>query len=223
MLPSDNEVNPAEGGQVAEVHVSNHPLILHKLTQLRDKSTGYRKFRELIREVALLIAYEATRDIALEPLSVATPMGTTAQGFETTETVGLVPILRAGLGLADGFMELLPNWQVWHLGMYRDKETLQPVLYYDKIPMAPTVQVCIVMDPMLATGGSAIHAVDILKDRGVERIKYMGLLASPDGIAALHGAHPEVPIHLAGVDEVLTERGFILPGLGDSGDRQFGT
>ncbi len=208
---------------MAEVHVSDHPLILHKLTQLRDVSTDYRTFRRLIREVALLVAYETTHDIALKPLSVQTPMGTVAQGYEATETVGLVPILRAGLGLADGFMELLPNVQVWHLGMYRDKQTLQPVLYYDKIPTEPTVQVCIVMDPMLATGGSAVHAVNILKDRGVQRIKYMGLLASPEGITALHRAHPEVPIHLAGVDEVLTERGFILPGLGDSGDRQFGT
>ena len=208
---------------MGEVHISNHPLILHKLTQLRDVSTDYRTFRQLLREVALLVAYEATRDIALKPLSVQTPMGTVAQGYEATETVGLVPILRAGLALADGFMELLPNWQVWHLGMYRDKQTLQPVMYYDKIPMQPTVDLCIVMDPMLATGGSAVHAINILKDRGVQRIKYMGLLASPEGIAALHRAHPEVPIHLAGVDGVLTERGFILPGLGDSGDRQFGT
>ena len=215
--------NSAKGGRVSEVHISNHPLILHKLTQLRDKSTDHRKFLEIIREVALLIAYEATQDLTLKALSVDTPMGTTAHGYESTETVGIVPILRAGLGLADGFMELLPNWQVWHLGMYRDEQTLQPVMYYDKVPMQPTVDICIVMDPMLATGGSAVHAINILKDRGVQRIKYMGLLASPEGIAALHRAHPEVPIHLAGVDGVLTERGFILPGLGDSGDRQFGT
>lgn len=208
---------------MGEVHISNHPLILHKLTQLRDKSTEHRDFRESLHEIALLLAYEATQDIQLRPRRVETPMATTADGYEASETIGLVPILRAGIGLANGFMELLPNVQIWHLGMYRDEQTLQPVEYYNKFPAEPTVQICIVLDPMLATGGTAIHAVNLLKACGIKRIKFMGLLSSPAGIEAFHNVHPDVPIHLAGIDEVLTDRGFILPGLGDSGDRQFGT
>ncbi|MCY3936019.1 MAG: uracil phosphoribosyltransferase [Chloroflexi bacterium] len=208
---------------MGEVHVSNHPLILHKLTQLRDKGTGQREFRELIREVSLLIAYEATRDIQLKPRRVETPLATSADGYEADESIGLVPILRAGIGMADGFMELIPNVQIWHLGMYRDAATLQPVQYYSKLPDEPTVQICIVLDPILATGGTAIHAVNLLKGWGIQRIKYMGLLASPKGIEALHQVHPDVPIHLACIDDVLTEQGYVLPGLGDSGDRQFGT
>ena len=223
MLPSLHESIVDIGGIVGEVHISNHPLILHKLTQLRDKSTEHRGFREFLREIALLLAYEATQDIQLKPRRVETPMATTADGYEARETIGLVPILRAGIGLANGFMELLPNVQIWHLGMYRDAKTLQPVEYYNKFPAEPNVQICIVLDPMLATAGTAIHAVNLLKACGVKRIKFMGLLSSPAGIEALHSVHPDVPIHLAGIDEVLTDRGFILPGLGDSGDRQFGT
>lgn len=223
MLPSFPEQKVVIGGIVGEVHISNHPLILHQLTQLRDKSTEHRDFRESLHEIALLLAYEATQDIQLRPRRVETPMATTADGYEASETIGLVPILRAGIGLANGFMELLPNVQIWHLGMYRDEQTLQPVEYYNKFPTEPTVQICIVLDPMLATGGTAIHAVNLLKACGIKRIKFMGLLSSPAGIEAFHKVHPDVPIHLAGIDEVLTDRGFILPGLGDSGDRQFGT
>ena len=147
----------------------------------------------------------------------------TATGFKARETIGLVPILRAGLGLVDGVMELLPSVQVWHIGLYRDEETLRPVEYYNKLPTSPTVQVCLVLDPMLATGGSAVASVDILKRWGVERIKFLGILAAPEGIEFLSAAHPDVPIHVAAVDEKLNDIGFIVPGLGDAGDRQFGT
>lgn len=204
------------------VHASKHPLVQHKLTMLRDKNTDHRNFRTLIYELALLLCYEATEDLALEPASVVTPMGI-ANGYKAQEAIGLVPILRAGLGLVDGVMELLPNVQVWHLGIYRDEQTLRPIQYYNKLPTEPTVNICLVLDPMLATGGSAVAAVDILKDWGVSRIKFLGILAAPEGIEHLSTTHPDVPIHIAAVDEHLNEIGFIVPGLGDAGDRQFGT
>ncbi|MBZ0277613.1 MAG: uracil phosphoribosyltransferase [Anaerolineae bacterium] len=207
---------------MTQVHVSQHPLMLHKLSVLRDVSTDHRAFRELVRELALLLCYEATQDLALSPRSVITPMGE-AQGHKTNDTIGLVPILRAGLGLVEGVMELLPNVQVWHIGLYRDEKTLRPVEYYNKLPTEPTVQICLVLDPMLATGGSAIATVDILKRWGVKRIKFLGLIAAPEGIAALTEAHPDVPIHVAAIDDHLNDIGFIVPGLGDAGDRQFGT
>ncbi len=207
---------------MSQVHVSTHPLVLHKLTVLRDVSTDHRAFRELVRELALLLCYEATQDLELAPHRVATPMGE-AQGHKTNDTIGLVPILRAGLGLVEGVMELLPNVQVWHIGLYRDEKTLRPVEYYNKLPTEPTVQICLVLDPMLATGGSAVATVDILKRWGVKRIKFVGLIAAPEGIEALTKAHPDVPIHVAVVDERLNDIGFIVPGLGDAGDRQFGT
>lgn len=204
------------------LHVSKHPLALHKLTVLREKATDHRSFRELVRELALLLCYEATQDLDLEPRTVETPMGPAA-GYKTNDTIGLVPVLRAGLGLVEGVMELLPNVQVWHIGLYRDEETLRPVEYYNKLPTEPTVQVCLVLDPMLATGGSAVATVDILKRWGVSRIKYLGLIAAPEGVERLSTAHPDVAIHVASVDERLNEVGFIVPGLGDAGDRQFGT
>ena len=207
---------------MSQLHVSQHPLVLHKLTQLRDVSTDHRAFRDLVYELALLLCYEATQDVNLEPTTVKTPMGD-AQGFKARETIGLVPILRAGIGLVDGVMELLPNVQVWHLGLYRDEQTLRPVQYYNKLPTAPTVQVCLVLDPMLATGGSAVTAIDILKAWGVQRIKYLGLIAAPEGVERLNEAHPDVPIYVAAVDDHLNDIGFIVPGLGDAGDRQFGT
>ena len=204
------------------IQISAHPLVKHKLTVLRDSDTDHRRFRELVRELALLLCYEATQDLTLKPTSVNTPMGEAA-GWEASEVIGLVPIMRAGLGLVDGIQELLPTVQVWHIGLYRDEETLRPVEYYNKLPAAPTVQVCLVLDPMLATGGSAIATVDILKRWGAQRIKYLGILAAPEGVEALSSAHPDVPIHVAELDKRLNDIGFIVPGLGDAGDRMFGT
>lgn len=207
---------------MADVYVSNHPLIRHKLGLLRDKRTEPKKFRELIREIAILLAYEATQDLTVSPVVVETPMGV-AQGHSLTENIGLVPILRAGLGMVEGIWEMMPSAEVWHIGLYRDERTLRPVEYYNKLPVAPTVQVCLILDPMLATGGSASATVDVLKRWGAQRIKFVGIIAAPEGIATLSGNHPDVPIHLAAVDERLNDIGYIVPGLGDAGDRQFGT
>lgn len=204
------------------VHVSPHPLVAHKLTLLRDNATDHRTFRELVKEIATLLTYEATQDLQLRPRPVQTPLART-NGAELKDNVGLVPILRAGLGMVDGVWELLPSAEVWHIGLYRDEKTLKPVEYYNKLPVEPTVSVCIVLDPMLATGGSAVATVNILKKWGVRNIKFMGILGAPEGIQLLQERHPEVPIYLAAIDERLNEHGFILPGLGDAGDRQFGT
>ncbi|HSM54783.1 MAG TPA: uracil phosphoribosyltransferase [Candidatus Sulfomarinibacteraceae bacterium] len=204
------------------VHESNHPLVKHKLTLLRSVLTEPKKFRELIREVAILMAYEATADLALSDTTVESPMGK-AQGHELREKIGLVPILRAGLGMVDGIWEMMPSAEVWHIGLYRDEETLKPVFYYNKLPTSPTVQLCLVLDPMLATGGSAVAAVDMLKKWGAQRIKFVGILAAPEGIERLQEAHPDVDIYVAQVDERLNDIGYIVPGLGDAGDRQFGT
>jgi len=206
---------------VSGVYVSKHPLVQHKLTALRDVNTAHRDFRSLVRELAMLLTYESTLDLQLEDKQVTTPMGI-AHGKKSRE-IGLVPILRAGLGMTDGVMALLPSVQVWHIGLYRDEKTLQPVEYYNKLPNDPTVQVCIVLDPMLATGGSAVTTVSILKRWGVERIKFMGLIATPEGIERLSAAHPDVDIHIGAIDSHLNEIGFIVPGLGDAGDRMFGT
>ena len=204
------------------VYQSQHPLVKHKLTKLRDHSTKPKKFRELIREIAMLLAYEATADLALDEAQVETPMGV-ASGAVLLEKIGLVPILRAGLGMVDGVWEMMPSAEVWHIGLYRDEQTLRPVEYYNKLPVDPTVQVCLILDPMLATGGSASATVDILKKWGAQRIKFVGIIAAPEGIEVLHSAHPDIPIHLAAIDSHLNEIGFIVPGLGDAGDRQFGT
>ena len=204
------------------VYESHHPLVKHKLTLMRNSATKPKKFRELIREISMLLCYEATTDLTTQPLSVDTPMGT-AEGVEIKHKVGLVPVLRAGLGMVEGIWEMMPGAEVWHIGLYRDERTLKPVSYYNKLPTMPTVQVCLVLDPMLATGGSAAATVDILKKWGAERIKFVGILAAPEGIVRLQGAHPDVDIHLAHVDERLNEIGYIVPGLGDAGDRQFGT
>jgi uracil phosphoribosyltransferase len=204
------------------VFVSDHPLVKHKLTLLRKTTTEPKKFRELSRELAILLAYEATQDLALEDTTVETPMGE-APGFSLKEKIGLVPILRAGLGMVHGIWEMMPSAEVWHIGLYRDEETLQPVEYYNKLPVEPTVLVTLVLDPMLATGGSAIATVNILKEWGAKRIKYVGLIAAPEGIKALSEAHPDVPIHVATIDSHLNDVGYIVPGLGDAGDRMFGT
>lgn len=204
------------------VFESTHPLVRHKLTKLRDKRTKPKKFRELVRELGALLTYEATADLATSPISIETPL-TSTQGAYLSEKIGLVPILRAGLGMVEGVWELMPSAEVWHIGLYRDERTLQPVAYYNRLPIAPTVAVCLILDPMLATGGSAVATVDILKTWGVEKIKFVGLIAAPEGITTLHNAHPDVPIHLAAVDDHLNEHGYIVPGLGDAGDRQFGT
>ncbi len=207
---------------MSEVHVSNHPLIRHKLTLLRDRRTEPKKFRELVREIAILLAYEATADLVVEPVEVETPLAT-APGYELREPIGLVPILRAGLGMVEGIWEMMPSAEVWHIGLYRDERTLRPVEYYNKLPVAPTVHVCLILDPMLATGGSAVATVDILKRWGARRVKFVGLIAAPEGIERLSSAHPDVPIHVAAVDDHLNSIGYIVPGLGDAGDRQFGT
>ncbi len=201
---------------------SPHPLVAHKLSKLRDQNTEPKKFRELVREIAALLTYEATIDLLLQPTVVQTPLAT-AQGAVLKEKIGLVPILRAGLGMVEGVWELMPSAEVWHIGLYRDERTLKPVEYYNKLPVEPTVSLCLVLDPMLATGGSAVATIDILKRWGVRRIKFVGLIGAPEGIARLQAAHPEVPIHLAAIDDHLNELGYILPGLGDAGDRQFGT
>jgi uracil phosphoribosyltransferase len=170
----------------------------------------------------MLLGYEATADLELVDHPVKTPLDL-APGYKLQEDVGLVPILRAGLGMVEGIHEMIPGAQVWHLGIYRDEKTLRPVSYYNKLPVEPTVQVCLILDPMLATGGSAFAAVEVLKHWGVKRIKFVGLIAAPEGIEVVTKAHPDVPIYLAAIDDHLNERGFIVPGFGDAGDRQFGT
>lgn len=207
---------------MSNVFVSPHPLVAHKLAKLRDMNTEPKKFRELVREIAGLLAYEATADLVTDDVVVNTPLAL-ANGRVLREKIGLVPILRAGLGMVEGFWELMPGAEVWHIGIYRDENTLKPVEYYNKLPTEPTVSVCLILDPMLATGGSATAAVDVLKRWGVKKIKFVGVIGAPEGIAAMTAAHPEVPIYLAAVDERLNEVGYILPGLGDAGDREFGT
>jgi len=207
---------------MANVFPSPHPLVAHKLTRLRNINTDPKHFRELVREISGLLAYEATRDLLVQPKMIDTPLAP-YQGVMLQEKIGLVPILRAGLGMVEGIWNLMPTAEVWHIGLYRDERTLKPVEYYNKLPVEPTVSVCLVLDPMLATGGSAVATVDVLKRWGVRKIKYVGILGAPEGIALMEKHHPEVPIHLAAVDERLNERGYILPGLGDAGDRQFGT
>lgn len=204
------------------IHVSNHPLVQHKLSRMRNKETDPKKFRDLVKEISGLLAYEATADLATVPVHIETPLAPMT-AHELKEEVGLVPILRSGLGMVEGFWELVPTAEVWHIGLYRDEKTLKPVQYYNKLPKLPTVNVCLILDPMLATGGSAVATVDILKNWGVSKIKFVGLIGAPEGIKRLSDAHPDVHIHLAAIDERLNEIGYIIPGLGDAGDRQFGT
>jgi uracil phosphoribosyltransferase len=207
---------------MSHLHISSHPLIAHKLTHLRQKDTPPKRFRELVREISMLLAYEATLDLNLRPRDIETPLATT-RGYELTDRVGLVPILRAGLGMVDGILQLLPEAEVWHIGLYRDEETLKPVEYYNRLSPPPRVSVCLILDPMLATGGSAVVTAEMLKRWGVARIKFVGLIGAPEGIQLMQSQHPDVPIYLAAVDDHLNARGYIVPGLGDAGDRQFGT
>jgi uracil phosphoribosyltransferase len=205
-----------------KVLISPHPLVAHKLAHLRNKDTDPKRFRELIREIAGLLAYEATLDLVVSQKNVETPLAI-AKGVELKEKIGLIPILRSGLGMVEGFWELMPTAEVWHIGLYRDEKTLQPVQYYNKLPIAPSVSVCLILDPMLATGGSASATIDILKKWGVKRIKFVGIIGAPEGIKEVHKHHPDVPIYIAALDDHLNNRGYIMPGLGDAGDRQFGT
>jgi uracil phosphoribosyltransferase len=207
---------------MANIYASTHPLVAHKVTKLRDQNTEPKKFRELIREIAALLTYEATADLLIQDREVNTPLQTMV-GAELKEKIGLVPILRAGLGMVEGVWGLMPSAEVWHIGLYRDEKTLKPVEYYNKLPVEPRVSVCLILDPMLATGGSAVATVDVLKRWGVKKIKFVGIIGAPQGIELMQSRHPEVPIHLAAIDERLNDHAYILPGLGDAGDRQFGT
>jgi uracil phosphoribosyltransferase len=207
------------------LHVSTHPAVQHKLAILRDERTEPKKFREVVRELSWLLGYEALADARIRPLTVRTPIEET-EAAELADRIGLVPILRAGLGMVDAMLELMPTAQVWHLGLFRDERTLRPVEYYNKLPDSASVDLCLILDPMLATGGSATAAIEVLKRWGAVqpvRIKLVNLIASPEGVAAVAAAHPDVEIHCAALDRQLNDRGYIMPGLGDAGNRQFGT
>jgi uracil phosphoribosyltransferase len=206
----------------ANLHVSSHPAILHKLGVLRDQDTEPKKFREVVRELSWLLGYEALADARVRPHRITTPMEE-MDASELGERIGLIPILRAGLGMVDAMLELMPTAQVWHLGLFRDERTLRPVEYYNKLPDSATVDLCLILDPMLATGGSATAAIDVLKRWGAVRIKLVNLIAAPEGVAAIAAAHPDVEIYCAALDRGLNDKGYIMPGLGDAGDRQFGT
>ena len=207
---------------MALVFPSGHPLVHDKLAALRATATGPAEFRALVRTLATLLAHEATADLPTRAAEVSTPLGP-APCRVLADVVGVVPILRAGLGMAEGVLDLIPSAEVWHIGLFRDEHTLRPTEYYNKLPARPRVSMALVVDPMLATGGSAIRACEVLKAAGVPRLKFVALIAAPEGIAALSAAMPDVPIHVGAVDERLTDIGFIYPGLGDAGDRQFGT
>jgi uracil phosphoribosyltransferase len=202
--------------------VSQHPAVRHKLGILRDEATEPKKFREVVRELSWLLGYEALADARTRAIDVTTPLET-MEGAELADRIGFIPILRAGLGMVDAFLELMPTAQVWHLGLFRDERTLRPVEYYNKLPDSATVDLCLILDPMLATGGSATAAVEVLKRWGAVRIKLVNLIAAPEGVEAVLAAHPDVEIYCAALDRQLNDKGYIMPGLGDAGDRQFGT
>lgn len=208
---------------MSKLVVCDHPLIQHKLTMIRDMRTNTKDFRELVDEVATLMAYEITRDIPLQEITVQTPVAEARVRVIAGRMLGLIPILRAGLGMVDGVLKLLPAAKVGHVGLFRDPETLQPVEYYIKLPTDVQERELIVIDPMLATGGSAIAAIHALKKRGCTGIKMMNLVAAPEGVKAVHDVHPDVDIYVAALDEGLDEHGYIIPGLGDAGDRLYGT
>ncbi|MCI6739809.1 MAG: uracil phosphoribosyltransferase [Bacteroidales bacterium] len=203
--------------------IVSHPLIQHKVSLLRNKSTGTKEFKELVSELAMLLCYEATRDLPTEEVEIETPIAVAHTQVLAGRKLALVPILRAGLGMVDGMLSLLPAAKIGHIGLYRNEETLEPVEYYCKLPSDIQEREVIVLDPMLATGGSARDAITQIKKRGAQNIKFIGIIAAPEGLKALHEAHPDVDIYVAALDDHLNEKGYIVPGLGDAGDRIFGT
>ena len=203
--------------------IVSHPLIQHKVSLLRNKSTGTKEFKELVSELAMLLCYEATRDLPTEEVEIETPIAVAHTQVLAGRNLALVPILRAGLGMVDGMLSLLPAAKIGHIGLYRNEETLEPVEYYCKLPSDIQEREVIVLDPMLATGGSARDAITQIKKRGAQNIKFIGIIAAPEGLKALHEAHPDVDIYVAALDDHLNEKGYIVPGLGDAGDRIFGT
>ena len=205
------------------VEIVDHPLIQHKISLLRDRNTGTKEFRDLVSEIAMLLCYEATRDLPTEEVEIETPICKMKSKVLAGKKLGIVPILRAGLGMVDGMLTLIPAAKVGHIGLYRNEETLEPVEYYCKLPKDIAERDVFVLDPMLATGGSAIDAITQIKKHGAKRIKFIGLLGAPEGIKALHEAHPDVDIYLGAQDDRLNENGYIVPGLGDAGDRIYGT
>lgn len=208
---------------MAKVHVFDHPLIQHKLTHIRDINTGTKEFRELVDEVATLMAYEITRDLPLQEVEVETPVQTAKSNVLAGKKLGIVPILRAGIGMVDGILKLIPAARVGHVGLFRDPETLQPHEYFVKLPSDVAEREFILVDPMLATGGTAVEAVNSLKKRGAKNIRFMCLIAAPEGVKVFTEAHPDVDVYIAALDEKLNDHGYIVPGLGDAGDRLFGT
>jgi uracil phosphoribosyltransferase len=208
---------------LGKVFVFDHPLIQHKLTYIRDKNTGTKEFRELVDEVATLMAFEITRDMPTEEIEIETPITKTKTQVLSGKKIAIVPILRAGLGMVDGVLKLIPAAKVAHIGLYRDPQTLKPIEYYAKFPADLEERDFIIVDPMLATGGSAIEAINSLKKRGAKNIKFMCLIAAPEGVKAIQKEHPDIDIYIASLDEKLNDHGYIVPGLGDAGDRLFGT
>ena len=209
--------------QMSNLHVIDHPLITHKLSIMRNKKTGSKDFRELLNEIALLMGYELTRDLPLEDVTIETPITKMTAKMVSGKKLAIVPILRAGLGMVEGIQTLVPVAKVGHIGLYRDPETHKPVEYYCKLPTDIEERIVILVDPMLATGGSAVDALTMLKDKGCKNIRFMCLVASPEGVAKVEEAHPDVPIYTAALDECLNEHAYIVPGLGDAGDRIFVT
>jgi uracil phosphoribosyltransferase len=207
---------------MSTVAISTHPLVRHHLTRLRDAATPPPEFRRLVRQLAQLLFMEAAQDLREKPVQVRTPLAD-CPAQRLADTIGLVPILRAGLGMAEAILELVPEAEVWHVGLYRDHKTLQPITYYNKLTGQASIDACFVVDPMLATGGSGVAALNLLKDWGLRRLKFLALIAAPEGVRALQTAHPDVGIHLGALDSHLNEQSYIVPGLGDAGDRQFGT
>lgn len=205
------------------INIMNHPLITHKVTMMRDVSTNPKEFKALLKEISLLMAYEVTRDLPLVDTEIETPITKLTAKVIGGRSIGVVPILRAGLGMVDGILELVPSAKIGHIGCYRDPETLMPVEYYCKLPIDVEQRTVIVVDPMLATGGSACMAIDFIKQRGVTDIKFMCLIAAPEGVKAVNEKHPDVHIYTAALDQCLNENAYIVPGLGDAGDRLFGT